>query len=76
MSRLNFISKHYLDIKVSNTVKHCEICHFAKQDRLSFPKNTSKCDYIFDLIHINVRGSFSISTYDGKRYLITLVDVH
>jgi len=32
----------------------CDVCHFAKQKRFSFPISTSKSKKCFELIHVDV----------------------
>ena len=32
----------------------CDVCHFVKQKRLSFPISTSKSKKCFDLIHVDI----------------------
>ncbi|GAB2265073.1 hypothetical protein Dimus_037799 [Dionaea muscipula] len=59
-----------------SSVRHfnCNICHLAKQKRLSFPSNPHKVDNIFDLIHIDIWGPFHIHSVEGFRYFLTIVD--
>ena len=52
------------------------ICHLAKQKKLSFPSPNNMCNTIFELLHIDVWGPFSVETVDGYRYFLTIVDDH
>jgi len=52
----------------------CDVCHFAKQKRLSFPFSASKSKKYFDLIHVYLWGSHSVSSIHGHKYLLTIVD--
>jgi hypothetical protein len=52
----------------------CTICPLAKQCRLSFPVSTSKSESIFDMIHCDIWGSFSIESINGSSYFLTIVD--
>jgi len=59
--RLGHISNKCIDV-IKNKfplVKYnksfvCDVCHFAKQKRLSFPISTSKSKKCFDLIHVDI----------------------
>lgn len=53
---------------------HCTICPLAKFRRLSFPNSNYISDSVFDLLHCDIWGPYGHSTYDGKRYFLTLVD--
>lgn len=55
---------------------HCKVCHQAKQRKLVFPSNNNMADNVFDLVHMDVWGSFATSTTAGYRYFLTLVDDH
>ena len=50
------------------------VCHLAKQKRLSFPVNNNMFSSAFDLIHVDVWGPYSIPTHDGYKYFLTIVD--
>jgi len=59
--RLGHVSNKSLDVIKNNFPfvkynKHfiCDICHFEKQKRLSFPLSASKSKKCFDLIHVDV----------------------
>jgi len=52
----------------------CDICHLAKQKRLSFPLSVSKSKKCFDLIHVDVWGPYSSSSIHGYKYFFTMVD--
>ena len=52
----------------------CDVCHFAKQKRLSFPISTSKSKKCFDLIHVDIWGPYSIPSIHGHKYFVTIVD--
>lgn len=61
---------------ISLTLKQCSICPQARQTRVPFPISNSKADVNFDLVHMDVWGPYKMSTYNGKRYFLTLVDDH
>lgn len=51
---------------------HCAVCPLAKQKHLSFiSKNNA-----FDLLHIDTWGPFSVPTFEGFRYFLTIFDDH
>jgi len=52
----------------------CDICHFEKQKRLSFPISTSKSKNCFDLIHVDIWGPSSIPLIHSHKYFLTIVD--
>ena len=52
----------------------CTICPLAKQKRLPFPSNNNMSTKPFALIHVDVWGPYSVCTYDGFRFFLTIVD--
>ena len=52
----------------------CTICPLAKQERLLFPSNNNMSTEPFALIHVDVWGPYSVCTYDGFRFFLTIVD--
>ncbi|MFS7950553.1 putative RNA-directed DNA polymerase [Helianthus anomalus] len=52
----------------------CEICHRAKQIRVPFPLSEHKSKSIGDLIHLDVWGPYKITSYEGYKYFLTVVD--
>ena len=58
----------------ANKTPCCDICHFSKQKRLSFLVSThfSKC--VFDLVHCDLWGPFSVPAIEGYKYFLTIVD--
>lgn len=54
----------------------CTVCHLARQKRLSFPHSVSCSSSIFALIHCDIWGPFSVSSRDGHRYFLTIVDYY
>lgn len=55
---------------------HCSIFPLAKQKHLSFISKNNMCEHAFDLLHIDIWGPFSVSTPEGYRYFLTIVDDH
>lgn len=52
----------------------CPVCPLAKQKRLKFVSNNHLSANPFDLIHLDVWGSFSQESVSGYRYFLTIVD--
>ncbi|KAJ0495264.1 putative RNA-directed DNA polymerase [Helianthus annuus] len=52
----------------------CEICHRAKQVRVPFPLSEHKSKSVGDLIHLDVWGPYKVTSYDGYKYFLTVVD--
>ena len=52
----------------------CNVCPLAKQKRLPFLFNNNVCSNAFDFIHFNIWGSYYISTHEGFKYFLSIVD--
>ena len=52
----------------------CDICHKAKQTREPFPLSDHKSVSIGDLIHCDIWGPYRVTSRDGFRYFLTIVD--
>ena len=52
----------------------CTICPLAKQKRLPFPSHNNLCNEHFSLINVDVWGPYSICTYDGFKFFLSIVD--
>ncbi|KAJ0818040.1 putative RNA-directed DNA polymerase [Helianthus annuus] len=52
----------------------CEICHRAKQVRTPFPLSEHKSKHVGDLIHLDVWGPYRVTSRDGFKYFLTVVD--
>ncbi|KAG7585478.1 Integrase catalytic core [Arabidopsis thaliana x Arabidopsis arenosa] len=55
---------------------HCSICPLAKQKHLPYISQNNICENVFDLLHIDIWGPFSVPTVEGYRYFLTIVDDH
>ena len=51
----------------------CDICHYSKSTRLPFNLSLSKSSEMFELVHSDVWGPFSLSI-DGFKYFVTFID--
>ena len=72
-SRFDFILKNSLNI-ITNKDFLCDVCPRAKQSRLSFSQSTSYSSHCFELIHVDIWGSFSISSTNGSHFFLTIID--
>ena len=72
-AKLSLLNKIVSDLAI-NKPHGCDICHLAKQKRLSFPSSTHVSNAIFDLVHCDLWGPFFVSTIDGYRFFLTIVD--
>nr|XP_016446556.1 PREDICTED: uncharacterized protein LOC107771645 [Nicotiana tabacum] len=52
----------------------CTVCHVAKQTRVPFPSSNACSINAFDLIHVDVWEPYRVSTHNGRKYFMTLVD--
>ncbi|CAN1758881.1 Retrovirus-related Pol polyprotein from transposon RE1 [Linum perenne] len=55
---------------------HCRVCPSAKQTRIQFPNSSSHANQCFDLVHMDIWGSYSVASVGGHRYFLTIVDDH
>jgi len=61
-----FISRHVDEI--------CDVCHLAKQRRLSYLPSLNKASKIFELIHLDIWGPYSKQSVHGHKYFLTILD--
>ncbi|XP_075674989.1 uncharacterized protein LOC142644217 [Castanea sativa] len=66
--------KSFVNIDLTNKTSCWDVCHFAKQKRLSFPSSIHVTTAPFELIHCDLWGPFSIPTVDNYRFFLTIVD--
>ncbi|XP_061354958.1 uncharacterized protein LOC133299505 [Gastrolobium bilobum] len=52
----------------------CDVCHLAKQRKLPYGSSTSNSSKVFELVHADIWGSFSVPYVNGDRYFLTIVD--
>ncbi|CAN1189995.1 Retrovirus-related Pol polyprotein from transposon TNT 1-94 [Linum perenne] len=74
-SRIQLLNKCNSEF-VLDKISHCEHCHFSRQKKLPFPLSSNRAVAPFDLIHTDIWGPVSQSTYDGNSYFLTIVDDH
>ena len=71
--RLNILSQSFPFIP-KHTIEPCDVCHLAKQRKLSYLPSLSKASKIFELIHLDIWGPFSKHSIHGHKYFLTIVD--
>ena len=77
LQRLDVISESLGTTKHKNKGSdYCHVCHLAKHRKLSFPSQNNVCNEIFEMLHIDIWGPFSVETVDGYQYFLTIVDDH
>nr|KYP38032.1 Retrovirus-related Pol polyprotein from transposon TNT 1-94 [Cajanus cajan] len=55
-------------------IQACDICSFAKEKKLSFPNSATRTQNFFELIHVDIWGPLAVSSIDGYKYFLTIVD--
>ncbi|XP_071740182.1 uncharacterized protein [Rutidosis leptorrhynchoides] len=66
--------KNTLNWKDKNEQFVCDTCHKAKQTRDSFSTSDHKSNVLGDLIHLDLWGPYRVTSRDGFRYFLTIVD--
>jgi len=54
----------------------CSVCPKARLHRQSFPLSNTRASKFFDLIHVDIWGSYKHNTYDAFKYFLTIIDDH
>lgn len=54
----------------------CHTCHHSKQKKQSFPSSISHSSCVFALIHADIWGPCSVTSLNGYKYFLTIVDDH
>ncbi|CAJ2636545.1 unnamed protein product [Trifolium pratense] len=67
------MSQMYPDIHNDNKAA-CDVCHYAKQKKLTFPRSISISSSIFELLHFDIWGPLSITSVHNHKYFLTIVD--
>lgn len=52
----------------------CDVCHRAKQCRLSFDQSDNKAVEPFNLIHCDLWGKYHTPTHNGAQFFLTIFD--
>ncbi|XP_019230971.1 PREDICTED: uncharacterized protein LOC109211846 [Nicotiana attenuata] len=73
LSNMKKISSDYVP-SCSSFSSPCSICPMARQSKLPFPTSSISTKNAFEMIHVDTRGPYSTSTYDGFNYFLTNMD--
>ncbi|KAJ0536451.1 putative RNA-directed DNA polymerase [Helianthus annuus] len=67
------VLKEVVDVK---SIEHgpCDVCHRLKQVRVPFPISEHKTKSIGELIHLDLWGPYKVTSYEGFKYFLTIVD--
>ena len=71
--RMTLISQQFPFVKF-HKVEPCDICHFARQKKLSYTVSNNRASNKFDLLHLDIWGPFSTHSVHGHRFFLTIVD--
>lgn len=67
------ILKHKHDL-IALRDMYCDVCHMAKQKKLSFSNSDSHGNKTFDLIHNDIWGASPTPSLHGHRHFLTIAD--
>lgn len=67
-AKLHVIKKSCPYIVCTDINKYCETCHMARQKCLPLSDSHTKSHRLFDMIHVDIWGPFSIPTASGHHY--------
>lgn len=67
-AKLALMKNNNVPLFNSNEMFHLDICLLPKQKSLPFNASSHISSECFDLIHCDLWGPFSISTFDGYKY--------
>jgi hypothetical protein len=74
-SRMSSLSHVMPTVSQDNSADFvCNIYPLAKQKRLPFSNNNNLSSCPFDLVHVDIWGPYHVSTVEGYKYFLTLVD--
>ena len=59
---------------VVSKMENCEVCAKAKQSRESYKPSTSRAEKKLELVHSDVLGPMEEESFEGARYVVTLMD--
>ena len=63
-----------LGIQGIGKLEFCKHCVFGKQKKVSFSMATHRTNGIIDYIHYELWGTSKVSSYGGRRYMMTIID--
>ena len=65
----------HIDKYIVTSSIYCDVCHYSKKKRFSFPTSTSVSSNCFDLIYMDIWGPMSIASMYGHLYFLTIVEI-
>nr|GEX15260.1 ribonuclease H-like domain-containing protein [Tanacetum cinerariifolium] len=68
------VLKNDIGLSKSTSVTACEVCHRAKQTRDPFPLSDHKSEKLGELIHLDLWGPYRVTSREGFKYFLTIVD--
>jgi len=71
--RLNVVRTKYSYIPAKKP-HLCDVCHHVKQKKLPFTLSRSHTTNIFELLHMDIWGPYSVISMHGFRYFLNIVD--
>lgn len=54
----------------------CDICHIAKQRKLSYTPSNSISSSSFELLHMDIWGQITIPSTQNHQYFLTMLEDH
>lgn len=67
-----FTDKQLLDI--DDVIKDCEVCVQAKQSRDVFPILNRRTEGLFEMVHVDLWGPYSVENVCSVKYMLTIVE--
>ncbi|XP_056687299.1 uncharacterized protein [Spinacia oleracea] len=55
---------------------NCDVCLNAKQHKFPFSCNDNRASECFELIHVDLWGSYKVKSLDGASYFLNVLDDH
>ncbi|CAL1356682.1 unnamed protein product [Linum trigynum] len=75
LAKLNLLEK-FVDCSFIQSKEPCRSCLRAKQTRNPFELSKIKTQSCFELIHVDIWGSYKTPSTSGAHYFLTIVDDH
>lgn len=68
------VLKDKINLKYVSLTSPCDICYQTKQTGEPFPLSDYKTTYLGELIHLDLWGPYVVTSKDGFKYFLTIVD--
>lgn len=75
LKHMKMFSGQFTD-EIIEAIRNCEVCLKAKQPRESFPILNERSDELFELIHVDIWGSYEEESVSNSKYMLTIVEDH